>query len=311
MKYQIILHFQIAITVLAIASCNTRNRVNERSVTLKDSHIILDSQYSSLLKCYEGDKIIDSTIFLGFKLGMSFREFEYHLTELIKQKEIIHQSNNLYHFIKYKEYSDKDKDNSHHFVTELSFEVDEKNKSLKGVLVTLYGPRFYIPSTFQRGDFTDANLAETAERIHRESLNIIPKSKEYAPRIERVISEGILDLYRKKYGNENHIVKDYMISKTEYLWINSSKLIKLLLRNDYEQMAIEYMNRDVPASKEEISGLIELGKVIYTSIETEIKDNEGIHELGRDLHVYMDSIYRKNQEDEKIMEVQRANASGI
>jgi hypothetical protein len=306
----------LIICLFSESACNS-NRVNEVP-PIQDSSNILDTDYYRFLQSYKHDNLTNDTILLGFQIGMPASNLKAHLKKLISIGAIVNKNHKLYALIPFNERCTDDKDSVHQFIAELVFYLNDSDSTLNTIYATLYGPRFYIVPVKQRAS-EKLMLRNPMYRLYKKTVGDsffnatsekIKTPDFYTPLIEHyLLKGGIVKNYQLKYGSETRTISED--SKNVHLWITQGRVIVLSLRNAFYDIAKDYLNRTMPVSKSEFTGMVQIGELRYSSITNEILSQEKMGKAASSLKGYMDSTYKNEEEDRERKEREKVNESGI
>jgi hypothetical protein len=308
----------VAMTIFLLfdSACNG-NKYSNKDTLIQDTTNILDINYYRILQSYRNENLINDTILLGFQIGMPASKLKAHLKKLISTGTIVNKNHKLYALIPYNERCIDDKDSLHQFVAELIFHLNG-DSALNSMYATLYGPRFYIVPVKQRAP--DKLLERNPfNRLYKETVGDsffnatrenVKKPEFYMPLIEHYLfKEGILNNYQIKYGYETRTHSED--GTNVHLWITDGRVIELTLRNAYYEIAENYLNRTMPVSKKEFTGLVPIGELRYSSVANEILFQERMGKAASSLKKYFDSTYESGKAEQENKERERVNKSGI
>lgn len=132
------------------------------------------------------------------------------------------------------------------------------------------------------------------------SANSIEASIE---QVSILFSHLILPLFKEKYGNESHqMANNFKVLRGEatgYLWVVDGKVVELILRNDKNGIAEDYLNRFSKQSKTGFSNLVPIGELRYVSMDYEKLECEKITNIIKVGNEILDSIQTSNDTEMK------------
>jgi len=308
----------LALLFITITACGSKKGDAQNFTNIDAAHTTQD-EYSKFLQAYRNEKLTNDTILFGFRIGMTPTQLENHLKALTLQGRIVNQNHKLYGLIPTNEYCRDDKDGLHHFVTELIFHLDQQNQRLTSIYAPLYAPRFYIRPLHQRKyenkkDLTNNPLykqyreaiGDSAYDASKLNLN---KLETDVRKISTLMYPLLLDNYGTKYGAEAKMALDN--GATTHIWIDKGRLIRLKLSNDCLVIANKFREATMPMFTSDFSRLIFIGEMEYSSVEDALKHEQLVDKAAILFQSQMDSLIKKQKQDEQRRDRDRANKSGI
>lgn len=303
------------LAIVILSACNPESAnydLHEETVTTDSL-----SGYERLLETYKNERLTDSTILLGFRIGMNQEDLNTHINHLKNSGKVLQYEDKLFGLIPSIEYCSRDKDSVHQFVAELHLHTD-KQEGLKGIHATLFGPRFYIvpkPVKTTEGETQPNPIQQIYGEIVGDSAADAAKRNWYKPEsrvssLKFLFKEGLLKTYVTRYGNALYWDNDKTGMNNQY-WLSHGKIIHLALREDYLAIAKEYFKRVKPVSKEQMAGLIYIGETYYTSVTNALNFRKAVKALAPIVENEFENALEAEKHRKEMTEKKRAEKSGI
>jgi hypothetical protein len=301
--------------ILTLVSC--KSKTEPESVTSPFPIAESNETYEQILEKNQDYAVTNDTIFLGFQIGMNKEQLDRHLLTLTESGKVVRVNNKLYALIPCDEHNEMDKDNTNQLIGELFFHFTESS-GLNAIYVAYYGPRFYIKPISQRVE----DISQLENPLYQKYVELMGGDSAVKAASERaktpednsgliywLLKNNLRDPYEKRYGGgRTRKGKENYDSR---FWMTGGRVIELNLRKDETEIAREYLERVMPASKDEFSGLVFLGDAFYSTVKYRVQLIQVSNETANSLRGYMDSLYRQQQQDSEREKFQRAKDAGF
>jgi hypothetical protein len=307
-----------------IAGC--KNKTNDvvsisTNSSILDNKSLSDKDIKAFLDTSKKNDLIDSAVFLNFKLGQPRAEITKRLNDYIKKGIILTGHGRLdttlrYYFkIPTRIYDEKNR-NLLKILVDSRFYYEKD--SLSTINLILCAPWDCIPNDIcqEKVDMTLDKLNELAKGNGRTDYKKQNDAIDYIGfRYVREIYDDLKDTYIGKYG-EPKIIKlgesfSDNLTQTKLLWVNKGRWIYFDYLGTESISKKIYFNKNFQNSSF-MNDQIYLGNIRYSSLQKEVQNKKDlliINQSNRESNIfdYYDSIQRAHETDER----DRSNKIGI